>query len=242
MGAYECSTDPVEDTCIEGRTLTIGTAVSEEVTPGDCQVDGRAVDSYAFSVAAQSIVRFEVNASTESDIRIRRPQGSGPEVALHANGLAQYSTYVVLAPGEYILDIGADDESSGNYTVTPTLLDAMPAGCLTPPANWVFSTIDVDVAGAITNTDCGGTNGFRFDPYNVFLVGGERTITVTSVGMGSNIEIKPMNTPGAPLKTQARNTAGVNSTTFGAASAGYYMISVINLPANATGTYTISIQ
>ena len=237
--AAECGTEPPPDTCETGLTLSIGTPVTGAVAGGDCALDGRHVDSYAFSVAAQSIIRFNTNGQTGTDVRVRT--AGNKEIALHDNDQTQFATFVILTPGDYILDVAAsEDGEKGDYTIGSTLLTApQPIGCLQPPGQWMWAAIGVDVAAAITADDCAGAPGFRFDGYLVYMTGNQpRTITVTGAQIGNNVEIRAKDQP-ALLKQQARNTAGANVVSFTPPQTGYYQIGVIW---GVNGTYSFKVQ
>jgi hypothetical protein len=237
LTAADCDGNPIApDTCEQGLTLSVGTAVTGAVAGGDCAIDGRHADSYAFTVAAQSILRFNVDAQTGTDIRIRSASG---ELALNDHDQTQYATWVVLPPGDYILDVAAsDDGDAGTYTINSTLLTApAPVGCLTAPQQRLFAAVGVDVGGEITSNDCG--TQFKSDGYLVYL-SGQRTITVTGA-MGTNIEILRKDQPGL-LAQKALNNAGANALPFTPPQPGYYLIGVIGIPANATGQYSLKIE
>lgn len=238
--AAECATEPPPpDTCETGLTLSVGTPVTGAVAGGDCALDGRHADSYAFSLNAQTLIHFAVNGTTETDIRIRSGDN---EVALYEDGEAQYNAFVILTPGDYVLDVAAhEDGENGDYTINTFLPSAAnaPVGCLQQPGQRLWVRIGVDAGAAITANDCPGAPGFRADMYLVYMPGGQaRTITITGVDIGNNVEIRRFGQT-TMLKQQARQTAGANVVTFTPPADDYYAIGVIW---GVNGTYAIRIQ
>lgn len=244
-----CDEPVAPDTCVEGRTMTIGTDVTGAVAGGDCDLpdgDGRVGDSYAFSVQTQSVIRFDVTGGTETGIRIRDNSKTGEQdVALHDNGLSSYQSFVVLKPGSYTLDISADEnDASGNYTIKTSLLapPQEPAGCIQPPNQWRFAAVGVTISGLITTNDCAGSGAGRVDNYNVKMIqGGFRRVTVT-VSAGAAVEIRLMDSPAFVTTPMARNTAGDILVSFTPTSSDYYNIAIISTPGANPTSYTIKFE
>jgi hypothetical protein len=242
-------TDPPPDTCVTGRTMTIGTDVTGAVAGGDCALpdgDGRVGDSYEFTLASQSIVRFNVNGATETGIRIRDNSLTSDEkdVALHDNGLSQYQTFAVLKAGTYTLDISADEnDAAGDYTIVSAVLTPpeQPTGCLQPPGQWRFANVGVTVSGVLKNGDCPGGVNNVYDAYVIKQNGpGPRKITVTVSG-GAAVEIHNWDTNALVGTPAAKNTAGDIIVNIPPAI-GYYAVSILTQGPGVTINYTIKIE
>jgi hypothetical protein len=240
-----CEETTAPDTCVQGRTMTIGVDVTETVAGGDCALDGRHVDSYQFTLASQATIRFNINAQTGTDIRVRDNGKSGDqEIVLHDNDQTQYATFATLPAGSYTLDVAAsEDGDDGTYTIASTALESpAPIGCLTPPGQIRFAAIGVQAGGTITGGDCPGAPTFFHDDYNVrFAAGGVRKITVSaSAGFAIEVRVKDA----SPLVTQpvSRNTAGESVVQFSPTATAYYSIAVIAAPGSGAITYTIRIE
>jgi len=252
VSAETCeSTAPPPDTCVEGLSLTIGTPQAGAVASGDCALpdgDGHHGDSYAFTLAEQSTVAFNVSGTTETVLRIRDNDKTGEQdVVIRESDMSQYGTFAVLKAGSYTLDIAADeDDASGDYTIGSAIITPPnPGGCLMPPAQFMFATVGITVNGVLTGADCLGSGTAHYDNYNVkFPAGGVRKITVTtSSPTGGAVEVRMADNP-ATLATNpgARNTAGDIVVQFSPTAAGYYIIGVLGSPGSGTITYTLKIE
>jgi hypothetical protein len=251
VSADTCETTaPPPDTCVEGQTLTVGTDVKGAVAGGDCLLpngEGRHGDSYTFSVAAQTVIRFHVTGTTATALRVRDNGRTGEQdIALHDNGLTEFTTFVSLKPGSYTVDIAADeDDASGDYTISSSVLTPpQPSGCVQPPNAWRFMILGMTLSGEITATDCVASGLAKADNYNVkMFAGGNRKITVT-VSAGAAVEVRMIDNPalvaGGPNGT--RNTAGDIIIQFSPATTGYYNIGIIATPGSTAFTYTIKVE
>ena len=251
LSAEACPTEPPPDTCVEGQTLTLGTDKVGAVAGGDCALpdgDGRHGDSYAFTVAAQTVIRFQVKGTTETAIRVRDVSKTGEQdIAIHDNGLAEYITFVSVKPGSYIIDIAADeDDASGDYTISSTVLTGTnPAGCVQPPNAWRFMMVGMTLNGELTANDCAASGLNKADNYNVkFFAGGNRKITVTLSGGGA-VEVRTMENgtlvAGGP--NGSRGSAGDVVIQYNPTTTGYYNIGIISTPGSTSAfTYIIKVE
>jgi hypothetical protein len=250
-GTCEGTTEPPPDTCVEGMTLTIGTDVSGAVAQGDCELpngEGTRGDSYAFTLANQSIVRVTISGSTETKIRIRdnAKAGDAQEVVLMEAGLTDYQAFAALPAGSYTLDIASDDEAAGNYTIKSAVLTPpeQPIGCVVEPNNWRFAAIGTTIQGQITGNDCQASGANRADNYLVRMPAGTgRKITITvPASQGFAVEIRKQGTPNTVTNPQSRNTAGDIVVQFTPNQLTYYSIGIITIPGSTPLTYTIKVE
>ena len=249
-GTCEGTTEPPPDTCEVGLTLTIATPRTGAVAGGDCvlpNAEGRRGDSYTFSVETQSIFAFNVTGTTETGVRIRDNSKTGEEqeVAVHDNGLAQYGSFVTLKPGSYTLDIAADDDASGDYTIGSSIATPpQPSNCIQPPDHWRFAMIGTTTEGAITGGDCvGAQTQYKVDSYLVkaFAGGGIRKVTLTT-SAATTIEIRLLDNPALVTSPVVANAAGTVTAQFTPNVTGYYTIALIGTPGTGAITYSIKIE
>jgi hypothetical protein len=252
VSAETCeSTAPPPDTCVTGRTLTIGSPTAGAVAGGDCllpDAEGRHGDSYTFSLETQSILAFHVTGTTETGVRIRDngKTGAQQEVALHENGLAEYGSFVTLKPGSYTLDIAAEeDDASGDYTIGTNIITAPnPAGCVQPPAHWRFAMVGTTTEGVINSGDCTASQPqYKSDLYLVkaFSGGGVRKVTLTT-SAATTVEIRLLDSPNLVTSPVFTTAAGTVTAQFNPGTTGYYVVGLIGTPGTGTITYSIKFE
>jgi hypothetical protein len=242
--AATCDDITAPDTCVQGRSLTIGTPVVDSATAGDCRLDDKHGDSYAFTLASQTTVKFNMVGAEPTLLRVRDASktGDAAELVLHQPIPATYNTFVVLPAGSYIVDVAAvEDEDVVNYTLGSSVVDDPgPVGCV-PTPNHIYAAVGVTVSNAISTNDCfGANNAFYADAYLVKM-NGARTLTITGAA-GINVEIHDGET-NALITHKAQNTAGTNVMKFIPPKPGYYVIGLIGTPdLSAVGAYTLKIE
>jgi hypothetical protein len=236
----------VLDACVDTATATIGGTLSGAIESTDCPVPiegGSVVDWARFTLAAQTT--FSIT-STGNNIAVGMLMTLGP---INPDNLVfdydvPSTNYAIVPPGDYLIGVfGPPNGGRRPYTVQ--LQNATLSGCTTnqaPPGPTVMLAPGTVYNGAITNSDCTGSQPNIFvDHYEVQLLAGKSYI-ISASGTGLALEVGIPTNGNLNVVASANNPNGSVSLTFVPQSTQFYVVNVIGSPPGRTGPYTLRIS
>lgn len=214
-------------TYVNGSTVNAVLGANECKGPGD--IDGHL---YAITLTAQTSFLVTMNPSgfkpalgvwTASGRRLFETNNSGVN-----------SAKLFLAPGDYTIVAGRQENGGGSYTLTTSPTSNQDCG---PPFQWTWR--GAVITGQVTASDCAGNQGSRFDPYGIPLKAGESVTATVTMDQIGNLNVGPETSAG--LEKQIAK-GGSGSLTYTATADGNYLVRVIWGGIGASPNYMVSIN
>ena len=239
-GANPCDLEPVH---------TLGSSTDGQLVPTDCRLsDGSFADFYGVNLPAAGTYIF-TQKSIEFDSYIAFLAQNGALIGVNDDSSAanRSSLLTVIVPaGNYTIAANSYQANEvGRYTLASAASSAHITNCQD-----AFVAIGITSPQSLQTTDCNvGGAGFYSDDYVILLNAGQQlTVTMSSSGLDSYLEITPAPTQAVPNPSVVGFNDDDGSTkdarlVFTAPSPGnFYIITAKSTAAGVTGAYTLTVQ
>ena len=229
--------------CASPQAYSPGATATGRIEATDCKTGDTYLDLYLLSVTTQGGVVFTLSGGLSGGMSIFA--GVSAPTATSNNTIDDtkeilsvdkgQSAKGYFPPGTYLMAVGS--EGSGDYSLTSQ--SAHSNEC-----SQNFTYPGASIGAAITDLDCPGASGSRYDDYRVQLRSGQR-ISVTATLLKPGAVVFRKLTASGDLVTRPMDAPNGGSTTFTytATSQGWYAIIVFGEPGRfGAGGYSLQID
>ena len=174
-------------TCLGPQPFRPDTMVAGIAFTDDCVApNGTFGDVYQFTVAAQTNILLTMTpngyAGQLALFTGTFSGGAAPRMIFKEYGRGSFGAKAFLPAGTYFVIAGSDEAAGGNYTLTSAATTTTP--CTENTTNW-YTARGADINGLLTDLDCIGAPGTRFDMFRMLMESGEQiSVSVEMNKMG----------------------------------------------------------
>jgi hypothetical protein len=242
MGLDACSDPAAPDTCISGRAMAIGGAVSGRVAAGDCLIGDKRGDSYSFLLPVPTLVRLNISGDLPVDLAIKDLARSVDSRQLLIESGVTGAMYVALPAGIFTVEITMSGAKPTSYAMLATSVTASSlTGCISQNGiRPVYVVPQASLEGLVAVDDCLDSSSHFVDYVGVYMPANQSRRISVSGSAGMSLAIYDQDP--AAVAGQSSDVAGSIALRFTPSHSGFYRVAISAKAPMTSASYSVFVE